>query len=290
MTPQDLSNAMVRGLQNISPAIVRVDARRRYPLSGTVWEGGFIVTTSRAVEDDEIEVTLEGGSTHQATLVGRDPTTDLALLEVDTDLPAPVWLDEPQLGQLVLSVGRPGELRASLGIVGGLGGPWRTALGGRVARKVQTDAAAFRGFSGGPLVTPAGEVLGINTAALTREAPTTLPTETVRRVAKTLQAHGRMRRGYLGLGGQPVHLSAQLLEASGQNTGLLITSIEPGTPAADAGFLVGDTLLRFGDARVQHPGQLAALLDEEAIGQKVTVTLARAGTLSELNVTVAERP
>jgi S1-C subfamily serine protease len=181
-------------------------------------------------------------------------------------------------------------LEASLGIVGALGGGWRTALRGRVARTLRTNARPFPGFSGGPLLTPAGVVLGVNTAALTREGAATLPTESVRRVVETLRAHGRVRRGHLGVGGQPVGLPEALREHAGQGAGLLVTSVQPDTPAAAAGLMVGDILLRFGEARVRHPGQLAALLDEEVVGQTVGVTLARPGALTELSVTVAERP
>ena len=289
MTAQDVSKALVEGLKQAEASIVRVDGRRRYSLSGTVWSDNTIVTTSRAAErDDDIEVTV-AGKTYPATLIGRDPSTDLALLGVEATLGVPVWLESDRLevGQFALMAGRPDEaIEASLGIIGALGGPWRTALGGRVARRIRPDARPFPGFFGGPLLTPAGEVLGINTAALTRGDVLTLPTETVRYVVETLQAHGRMRRGYLGVTGQPVKLQGALETG----VGLLLVGIEAGSPAAEAGLLVGDILLRVAGERVRHPAQLAARLGDEAIGQTLTLTFVRAGTLSELELTVAERP
>lgn len=297
MNTKDFSDGLVEVLEAAGPGVVRVDARRRYPLSGTVWGEGLIVTTSRAVERDEVLVTVQGGETHPASLVGRDPSTDLALLRLtpesgDAALAAPTWVggEGLRLGQLALMVGRPGEgLEASLGMVGALGGAWRTGLGGRVAHALRVDARPFSGFSGGPLLNLAGAVLGVNTAALTREAPSTVPTETVRRVVEALLTHGRMRRGYLGVAGQSVRLPEGLREAAGQPAGLLVTNVEPGTSAADAGLVIGDVLLTFGETRVRHPAQLAALLGEEAIGQPVKVTLVRGGQTSDLSVTVGER-
>lgn len=292
MTAQAISDTLVEGLGAVRGSVVRVEGRRRYALSGTVWDEHTVVTTSRAVERDEgIRVGLEG-ETHPATLVGRDPGTDLAVLQTEAALSVPAWAEgEPQVGQLVLVAGRPGEtVRAGLGIVSAVGGPWRTALGGRVAYELRTDARTFPGFSGGPLVTVTGAVLGVNTAALTREDSVTLPTETVRRMVETLKTHGRMRRGYLGIGGQPVELPGALQEAAGQRAGLLVTSAEPNAPAAEAGVTVGDIIVRFGEERVRHPRQLAALLGEETVGQTVALTVVRGGAMTDMSVTVRERP
>jgi len=289
-----MSNSLVEGLKAADPGIVRVDGRRRYALSGTLWDEELVVTTCRAVERDEaIQVTFSNGETHPATLLGRDPSTDLALLRSVAAFAAPTWVgdEELEVGHLALIAGRPDkDIQASLGIVGALGGGWRTAMGGRVSRRIQVDARAFPGFSGGPLLNTSGQVLGVNTASLAREAPSTLPTETVRRVVEALQTHGRMRRGYVGVTGQPVKLPESLRETAGQVAGLLVTSVETSSPASRAGVLIGDILLTFGGERVRHPAQLLAQLDGETVGKEMSVTLARAGTLTELNVSVGERP
>jgi len=293
MTTQDVSNSLVEGLKTAGPGIVRVDGRRRYALSGTLWDEELVVTTCRAVErDDDIQVTFSNGETHPATLLGRDPSTDLALLRLDAAFAVPTWVadEELEVGHLALIAGRPDkDIQASLGIVGALGGGWRTAMGGRVSRRIQVDARAFPGFSGGPLLNTSGQVLGVNTASLAREALVTLPTETVRRVVEALQTHGRMRRGYVGVTGQPVKLPESLRETSGQVAGFLVTSVETNSPASRAGVLIGDILLTFGGERVRHPAQLLAQLDGETVGKEVGVTLARAGALTEVSVTVEER-
>lgn len=229
MTAQDVSDSLVESLKVAGSSIVQVDGRRRYALSGTLWAEGLVVTTSRAVKRDEgVQVTLSNDEVLPATLLGRDPSTDLAVLQLDTAFAAPAWLEGGQLevGQLVLMAGRPEkDIQASLGIIGALGGTWRTALGGRVARLIRTDARAFPGFSGGPLLSASGDILGVNTVALTRETPLTIPTETVRHVVQTLRTHGRMRRGYIGVTGQPVKLPEALRETAGQGAGLLVANV-----------------------------------------------------------------
>ena len=288
------SNTFVSAIEKVSPSVVRVSARRSYDLSGVVWADGVIVTTSRAVErEEDVRVTLADGRRVAATLAGRDPGTDLAVLRADTEgSSVPEWAetDGLKVGQFALIVGRPGEsVQATSGIVSALGGEWRTRAGGRVERFLKTDATPFPGFSGGPLVNLEGAVLGINSSALTRGDSITLPTSTVRRVVGALLEHGGMRRGYLGLGGQPVRLPESLSDTLGKHAGLLITSVAPESPAADAGLVLGDTLVLFDGESVHQPAHLLALLDETRIGKEVPVTLVRGGEVRELNVTVGER-
>ncbi len=289
------ANIFVSAIEKVSPSVVRVAARRSYDLSGVVWEAdGVIVTTSRAVErEEDVRVTLADGRTVTATLAGRDPGTDLAVLRADVEgLTVPEWADADALkvGQFALIVGRPGEsVQATSGIMSALGGEWRTRAGGRIDRFVKSDANTFPGFSGGPLVNLEGSILGINSSALTRGDSVTLPTSTVRRVVGALLEHGGMRRGYLGVGGQPVRLPENLSDTLGKRAGLLITSVAPESPAADAGLVLGDTLVLFDGESVHQPAHLLALLDETRIGRAVPVTLVRGGEVQELNVTVGER-
>ena len=290
-------------LENVSRSVVTVDGRRGYALSGVVYGVDVVVTTSRAVEEETageetVQVGTADGRTLGAKLVGRDPATDLALLKLEdaeaaAGLEPVTWAETNilKLGQTVFRLGRPGDtLRATKGILGGLGGVWHTAWGGRLDARVYTDAATFRGFSGGPLVTLGGEVVGLNTAALNRAGDAVVPSAAVKRVVSALLEHGRVRRGYLGLGGQSVRLPADLRERTGQRAGLMVVSLEGEGPAAGAGLVLGDILLKFGGAAVYRPGQLLTGLDETQVGKALTVELLRGGEVQTLQVTVGERP
>ncbi len=288
----------VEMLETVSRNVVTVDGRRGYALSGVVYRVDLVVTTSRAVEEEAVQVGTADGRTLSATLVGHDPATDLALLRLDgtevegAGLEPATWAetDALKVGQTVYRVGRSGDtLRATKGILGGLGGVWHTAWGGRLDARIYTDAATFRGFSGGPLVTLNGEVLGLNTAALNRVGDAVVPSATVKRVVGALLEHGRVRRGYLGLGGQSVRLPAETRERLGQRAGLLVVSVEPGSPAENAGLVLGDTLLKFGGAAVYRSEHLLAGLDETRVGKAVEVELLRGGELQSLSVTIGER-
>ena len=187
---------------------------------------------------------LPDGQTVSATLVGRDPTTDLAVLQAQAaNLTPPTWAepDDSQVGHMVLALGRPGQtVQATLGIISAQSETsWRAPSGGRLDRYLQTDVVMYPGFSGGPLVNAAGHVVGLNTSALLRGVSLTVPAATLRRVVETLLTHGRIRRGYLGVSTQPVRLPDALAQQLGQETGLLLASVEPGSPADRGGAAAG---------------------------------------------------
>lgn len=295
-TLMELSNDLASAVAAAGTAVVRVEARRRLPASGFVWSrDGVIVTAHHVIEqDDNIRIGLPGGDTIPATLVGRDPTTDLAVLRTQgISLAPPTWvaLESVQVGHLVLALGRPGKSAlATLGIVSALGEGWRTPSGGRVDQYLQADVAMYPGFSGGPLVAVSGHVIGLNTTALLRGMTVTIPVPTIRRVVDALLAHGKIRRGHLGVGVQPARLPAAIAKQLDQETGLLVTSVEAGSPAERAALLLGDTIVTLAGAAVRYPDDLLALLSGDRIGTTVTVRVLRGGRLEELKATIGERP
>jgi S1-C subfamily serine protease len=201
----NLSNELASTVEAAGPGVVRVEARPRLPATGIIWSAeGIIVTAHHVVErDDNIRIGLANGETVEATLVGRDPTTDLAVLRAQTDgLTPPAWaeVDALKVGHLVLALGRPGRtVLATLGIVSALGESWRTPTGGRLDHYLQPDVAMYPGFSGGPLMDVEGSFVGLNTTALRRGTPVSITVPTLRRVVETLLAHGKVQRGYLGV-------------------------------------------------------------------------------------------
>lgn len=291
----DLSNQFAEVVKSAGQSVVRVEGRRRIPASGIVWSvDGLIITASHVVARDEgIRVGLADGNSLDAALVGRDPSTDLAVLRVDATLTplAEANKQEVAVGNLVLALARPGHsVQAAWGIISALGDSWRTGGGGVIDRYVQTDLVMYPGFSGGPLVGADGSLIGLNTSALARGVSVAAPTMTLARVADTLLAHGRIRRGYLGVSTQRVHLPEALRGPVGQKRGLLVVSVETDSPAEKGGLTLGDTIVAVADIAVQNHDDLLAALSGDKIGTAVPLTILRGGQAQTVDVVVGERP
>jgi S1-C subfamily serine protease len=291
---QDFSNALANTVETAGQSVVRIEARKRLPATGIVWsDDGIIVTSNHVVQrDDNIFIGLPNGDRVAATLVGRDPHTDLAVLRADTSgLTAPNWEDTDDLkaGHLILGLGRPSDhIKATLGIVivgDARGrGPRRS-----LDRYIQTDITMYPGFSGGPLVDASGSFRGLNTSGLARGVGVTIPTESIRHVVTALLEHGKIKQGYLGVAAQVVRLPDELSKDLDQERGLLIVNVEPGSPAQESGLLLGDTLIAFDDQPLNQMEDLLGLLTSDRVGASVPIKLVRGGQLQELNVTVGER-
>ncbi len=290
----DLSQTLAAAVENAGAGIVRVQARPRLPATGIVWSGDGIIVTAHHIieEEDNIGIGLPDGRTATARLVGRDPTTDLAVLRMDmTGLTPRGWADANSLkvGHIVLALGRPGQkVMATLGIVSALGDSWRTPGGGRLDRYLQTDVVMYPGFSGGPLVDAAGQYIGLNTSALLRGVSLTVPAATIQQVVQTLLTKGKVSRGYLGVGAQPVRLPGNVSQQVNQETGLLLVSVEPGGPADKAGLYLGDVITAIAGQPVRHLDDLLGALSGDRIGTSVPVRVVRGGALQDINVTVGE--
>jgi S1-C subfamily serine protease len=291
-----LSNDLADAVDAVSRSVVAIHGRRRIPSSGVAWGPGTIVTANHTVtRDEDLSLTLPDGSTAAATLAGRDPTTDIAVLRSDAKLPEVARAADTNLrvGRLVLAVGRPGtEVTASLGVVSAVGGEWRTWAGGRIDRFVRLDLSVYDGFSGGPLVEADGRVLGINTSGLARALALSLPVATVERVVAELVQKGHVTRGYLGLAVQPVRLPDGLRRRLGLagTAGLLIINLESDGPADRAGLLLGDIITALEGREVGDPSDILAYLGSEGVGKQARIQVVRAGEAKSVTVTVGERP
>jgi S1-C subfamily serine protease len=291
-----LSNEMADAVEKAGAATVLVDARRRLPASGIAYDPNFVLTADHVVErEDDIGIMLPDGRRLSATVAGRDPGSDLALLRLDgANMAAAEQAPQAaRIGQFVLALGRPDEegIQASLGVVSAVGGPVRTWRGGLLEQYIRTDTIAYPGFSGGPLIDTAGRVLGLNTSGLARGTPLTIPTALAWQVAGTLAQHGHIRRGYLGVRSQPVSLPAAQQQALGreQTTGLLLVGIEEDSPASQAGLLVGDILVGLAGQAVSDPDELLARLAGVVVDQPAPVEVIRGGRPETITVTIGER-
>jgi S1-C subfamily serine protease len=293
----NVSDELAGAVERAGAAVVTVDGRRRHPASGIVWTAdGLIATANHVVErDEEIEIGLPDGRSASAELVGRDPGSDLALLRVAVSELAPLSRStvEPRVGHIALAVARPGPsgVMASLGVVSAVGGPLRFRGGASLDRYVQADVAMLPGFSGGPLVDSVGNLIGLNSSSLGRAGQLTVLAATIDATVDTLLQHGRVRRGYLGVGAQGVRLPETLVRAldNGQELGLLIVSVEAGGPADTAGLMLGDVILAVDGMAVGQVEQLQEQLSGDRVGKSIPIRIARGGEPREIDVTVGER-
>jgi S1-C subfamily serine protease len=303
-TLRALSDDLAGAVERAARSIVAIHARPRIPASGIYWRDGIIVATSHTIRrESDIRVTLPDGTPSRAQLTARDGGTDLAVLRLDEKassnalaVPARAHSEALRIGSLVLAVGRPGAdsdgVSASLGVVSAVGDRWRTWSGGEIDRFVRLDLAIYDGFSGGALVDPQGQVMGINSSALARGTPLTIPVATVDRVVDALLTRGRVARAYLGVAMQPVELPPSFggREGGGRARGVLIVMVEPNSPADRAGLLIGDVIVAAAGTPVGDPHDLAEQLGAEHVGQPLELTIVRGGEQRRLAVTVGERP
>lgn len=289
----NLSNAMADAVEKAAEYTVMVDARRRLPATGIAISKDLVLTANHVVEYDEgINIILPDGSKLAATVAGRDPSSDLALLKLEDAKANPmIHNGEPRVGQLVMALGRPSTsgIQASLGIISAMGGKVRVHHGDVLEKHIRTDAIPYPGFSGGPLIDTEGQVLGINTSGLGFSSSIVIPIDVARKIAVSLEKHGSIKRGYLGVRSQVVELPKKAKLDQEQTFGLLVANIEDDSPALEAGLIAGDILIGFNGQLIQDHESLFAAMSGEVVGQPAPLEFLRGGKPKKENVTLTPR-
>jgi S1-C subfamily serine protease len=291
-----LSNNLADAVEQAGSCVVAVKARARISSSGIHWRSGIIVTADETIKrSEDITVTLDDGRTVPATLAGRDSSTDIAVLKLpDVELPVAQIGEVTSLkvGHLVLAVGRSDEsgLNATLGTVSALGGSWRSSYGGLIDQFVRLDLTLYPNIEGGPLVDATGRVVGMAVSG-PRRTVIAIPATTVNRVVDTLLEKGRITRGYLGLGMQPVRLPETLKSTLNLASigGVIVVNVEPNGPAEQAGVMIGDVLVAINDISVSDTGDVQAMLGPQSVGQTLKAQIVRGGALVEVAIAPGER-
>ncbi|HEU0177788.1 MAG TPA: trypsin-like peptidase domain-containing protein [Blastocatellia bacterium] len=295
------SQAVIGAAEKISPSVVNIevstgDRRRGGGGSGFVFTpDGFLLTNSHVVHGAlKIEVTLLDGRRGEAQLIGDDPETDLAVIRINApNLMSVAFGDSNKIrvGQLAVAIGNPYGFQYSVtaGVVSALGRSLRSGTGRLIDNVIQTDAALNPGNSGGPLVNSRGEVIGVNTAVILPAQGICFATaiNTAKFVAGQLIKEGRVRRSYIGVAGQAVPLHRRLVRYHNLSveTGVLVVSTEPGSPASNAGVQEGDVIVAYDDQPIAGIDDLHRLLTDQKVGMKSNLTVIRGNDKLTLSVT-----
>jgi S1-C subfamily serine protease len=292
----DLSNELAELVASSAQHVVAVRLGRGRSVSGIVWRSGYVVTAAERLDDEEasLRVVSATDGESEAKVLGRDPSTDVAVLSV-----APATGEglsgrhavTPRAGQFALAVGRSPEHGpiVNFGGVAVVGGAWQSQLGGRIDRFLRVDASLSRAAEGGAVIDPEGNLIGMAVLG-PRRAFLAIPSETIGRVVEQLVAKGRISRGYLGIAMQPVRLPEALQKLANTAVGLLVSSVDPQSGAALGGMLLGDVIVGWNGEPVRDYRQVQRSLAPESVGSSLTVMAVRAGGLITLRLTVGERP
>jgi len=283
---QDLSAALVGLVASAAPSVVSLSSSHSRS-SGFIWRSELVVTADEALsEDGEYTVGLWNGDTVAAQLVGRDPSTDVALLRIDrSDLqPISLTASKADVGALAIAVGaEDGTPTTALGMVSRNIGPWRSLRGGQIDARIELDLRLRKSGEGGVVFDAAGQSIGMAVFGPRRRV-LVIPSSTIERVAVRLETHGYIARGYLGLGLQPVGLDGDKV------SGAMVMSVDPKGPGSLAGLYQGDILIAWNGEPIRHMRSLLRALGPDSVGQKVTLGLRRVDKTQQISITIAERP
>jgi S1-C subfamily serine protease len=295
-----LSNAAAATVDRAARSVVAVHGRDRLGASGVMWRDRVVVAASEALErDEDLAVTLPDGQRVAAILAGRDPTTDVAVLRIESTqgVTAAETADPAALrpGHFVFAVGRGADegaaVVASLGIVATSAGPWRSMRGGAIDRLIRLDTRLDPTAEGGALVDAAGKTMGIVVPGPRRRV-LAIPATTIDRVVDQLLAKGRIPRGYVGLGMRRVRLDAKLAQllSPPRRTGVIVVNVDPEGPAERAGLMLGDLLTTWDGLPLKDVRDVMERLGPESVGTVVELGLIRAGAPTRASVALVERP
>lgn len=277
-----LSSALAEVVARIAPSVVSLHSHRSRS-TGFVWKPGLIVTADEALADEgDVQIVLADGSTAAATIVGRDHTTDIALLRADTSI-APVKLATtvPALGTLSVVVATNRDTpSAALGMVSVSAKSWRSLRGGEIDARIELDVRLRPSQEGGLALDASGEAFGM--AVLGPRRVLVIPTATIERVAAQLETRGRITRGYLGLGLQPLRLD--------DGIGAMVMNVDNAGPAAAAGIRQGDVIVAVNDQKLSGVRALLRTLGPASVGQVIDIAVRRGGEPASFKVTIGERP
>jgi S1-C subfamily serine protease len=293
----EFSNQLADVVASVAPSIVQVRGRRR-PATGVVYGDGIVVTTMRAVgREDGLQVRIHEGDLLDAQLAGWDPATSLAALRVPglSGRGLTPASTEARVGHIALAVARSwsNAVTASAGIVSVIGGPLPTGRRRAIDQVIRTTAPMHDGFAGGAFLDTSGGLIGVATAAEIRGLGVVIPAGIAWKAIAGVLEHGGVKRGYLGVAGQPVTLPKNQRAAAAlgdREEALLVVGLTPDSPATRAGLMVGDVVVSFDGQPIESPEDLLDLLTGQRIGRAVALGVLRAGTPTELSVTVGERP
>jgi S1-C subfamily serine protease len=294
----ELSNALAESTERVAASVVAVHTEQRGSSSGIIWRPGVIVTTDHALRrDEDIQVTLPDGRVAAATLAGRDPSTDIAVLKcAEAATAVPEFGDAKTLkaGSLTLVVGRTrvsGPV-AALGVVSLVAAGRRTWGWASLAPYIRLDIGLQPTASGGAVIDAHDHVVGLATPRFARFGVIAVPASAIDKITDVLLTKGRIPRGYLGVGLQPVKLSDTIRQTLGQNqkSAAIVMEVHPEGPAHKAGIVIGDILVGIADVPVARLEDVQTHLGADSIGKTLSLKFVRGGAIQEGKITVAERP
>lgn len=292
MTLNDLSKDLRTIAEAARTLVVAIRNSQGRHLVGILWQPDVVITSEQAVGDRESYDVVQSDTSVSARIVGRDSGTNVIALRTDQSLrSARPSIAESSVADLVLAFGATpvGTPTARLGVVNAVGPKWHSRDGGRIDARIHLDIRLGRTEEGGPVLDADARLIGMSTFGARGEV-LVIPSSTIDRVLPDLLQQGHVRRGWLGLGLQPISIPDGLREAAGHSRGMIVMTIAPEGPAVAAGVTAGDILISLDNTPVHRLRDLAAKLDSESVGKSLELKVLRGGQVVSLNIEITQRP